>query len=169
MYVQTSKFERKPIIQFFRSKVDNFPAAFEYSGNESVASTLSRRESKPTAAGTAGTLVRDPKSMASEPKSMARGPKSMAWGSESMARGSNSVARGSKSMANVGTKSSELESIRYRKKSRRGFNRKGKGNISLTLSILGNNVDGLKNKVESLLNNISCFKPSIITLQETNN
>ena len=70
-------------------------------------------------------------------------------------------------MANVGTKSSELESIKYRKKSRRGFNRKGKGNISLTLSILGNNVDGLKNKVESLLNNISCFKPSIITLQET--
>ena len=32
---------------------------------------------------------------------------------------------------------------------------------------MGNNVDGVKNKIDSLMNNISCFKPSIITLQET--
>ena len=34
--------------------------------------------------------------------------------------------------------------------------------------LLGNNVDGLRNKMESLEQNIRVFSPTVITLQETN-
>ena len=138
-----------------------------------MAVTHFSREFKSTADGTTSAMGRDPKSMAwgpksvaREPESMAGDPESMAGGSESMARGSNFMARGTKSMANIWTISSELEVPKIRKKCRRGVNRKGKRNVSLTLSVLGNNVNGLHNKIDSLLNNISYFKPSIITLQD---
>ena len=58
-------------------------------------------------------------------------------------------------------------------KTRRGNGRKNNKNLKnankvIELSILGTNANGLLGKQESLLNNINHFKPSIITIQETN-
>ena len=39
--------------------------------------------------------------------------------------------------------------------------------MRVKLSLLGNNVNGLRNKLDTLYNNIKYFRPSIITLQET--
>ena len=50
---------------------------------------------------------------------------------------------------------------------RRGRKRKGSCGKSENLSLLGSNANGIKSKMESLLSNISTFKPTILTIQET--
>ena len=56
------------------------------------------------------------------------------------------------------------------KKTRRGLKSKKKLNSSKKQNfvLLGNNVDGLRNKMESLEQNIRVFSPTVITLKETN-
>ena len=57
-------------------------------------------------------------------------------------------------------------------KTRRGYGRKAKskqkkGQTNIKFSLLGTNSNGITNKLESLKEAISKFKPSIVTLQET--
>ena len=40
-------------------------------------------------------------------------------------------------------------------------------NVKMNLSIMGNNVNGITSKLDSLENNVREFQPTFITLQET--
>ena len=65
------------------------------------------------------------------------------------------------------SKKQSLTACNKIKKTRRGLKKRGYERDQRRLSILGNNCNGLKNKVESLKVLIYKFTPSIVTLQET--
>ena len=56
-----------------------------------------------------------------------------------------------------------------KKKTRRGYcgKRGENGNFQVNLSLLGNNINGINSKIDSLSANLVTFSPSILTIQET--
>ena len=56
-----------------------------------------------------------------------------------------------------------------KKRTRRGYGGKRgeNGNFQVNLSLLGNNINGLNSKIDSLSSNLVFFSPSILTIQET--
>ena len=66
--------------------------------------------------------------------------------------------------------SSGKETVKPNNKTRRGYGKKknrNKRTSNKLLSIFGINCNSIAGKVESLINNINYFEPSIVTLQET--